>query len=150
MTQNKIIPSILQLNKLITLTIDNYFINYETLKMHSHFYEYEQLQIQIHSLREQLIKGFSWYCGSTIEQEKKRHLSKAADLENKDPFKQQYNLLQQAIVQNNTICNGIVANYDYKNIFLEIKTVCDAQLNLLQPLLNRNTTTEKAKKLVLA
>jgi len=72
MNQSNVIPCIVSLNKIMALTIDNYFINYEMLKKSTRFYDYEQLQIRIHSLREQLIHGFSWYCGSSIEVEEKK------------------------------------------------------------------------------
>lgn len=150
MSQNEIIPCILKLNKIITLTIDNYFINYEILKKNDIFYEYEKLQIKLHSLREQLIEGFSWYCGSTIETQKQKHALNDNEIENKNPFKHQTHLLEKAIVQNKTICKGIIANYDYKNIFTEIKHTCESQLKLINPTMGEITNIKTKRVAVLA
>lgn len=130
MNQTAVIPCIISLNKLLALTIDNYFINYEALKRTPFFYDYEKLQIKIHMLREQLISGFSWYCGSTIENETKRIEEDLLDPENTNPFRQQYNLLNLALEQNQTICKGLVANQEYKQLFRDIKDTCEKQLNL--------------------
>jgi len=140
MNQSKVIPCIVSLSKLIALTIDNYFINYETLKKSTRFYEYEQLQIKIHSLREQLINGFPWYCGSSMEIEEKKLNTDFFNSEKKNPFKQEHKLLKLALKQNQTICKGIVANKDYKQLFTEIENACKAQLKITDEVLEKAKT----------
>jgi len=88
-------------------------------------------------LKEKLINGFSWYCGSTLDNEEKKMNGDWLQPENKDPFRQQYNLLTLALEQNQTICSGLVANYDYKQLFIEIKDTCEAQLQLTKNILQK-------------
>jgi len=152
MNQNNIIPCIVSLNKLLALTIDNYFINYETLKKSIYFYEYEQLQIKVHTLKEQLIEGFSWYCGSTIENEEKKIKGDLFDPENANPFRQQYNLLTLALEKTQNICSGLVAKHEYKVLFTEIKNTCEEQLllisNIIQKTSKKNTESHFIPKYV--
>jgi len=131
MNQNTVIPYIVSLNKLLSLTIDNYFINYEILRKSIHFYEYEKMQIKIHSLRENLNEGFSWYCGSTISCEEKKITEKINLAESSNPFKQQNNLLTLILEKNHKICSEIVANFKYKQIFIDLNETCSAQLYIV-------------------
>jgi len=63
--------------------------------------------------------------------------------ESKNPIKQEHKLLKLALEQNQIICNGIVANHGYKQLFTEIKKACEAQLKITTEILQKTKTKYK-------
>lgn len=145
MSQNIIIPYIVNLNKLIVLTIDNY----NDIKSTDHWNKNEEFQIKINALRQKLIKGFPWYCGSTIEKEEKKAANTLLEFETQNPLKLQQYLLVSAIDHSKTICEGLVANYNYQEIFTEIKNTFEVQLKFSKQALKttESITIKRTKEL---
>lgn len=129
MSNRDTISCIIKLSKLIKVLTESEFGKHQNFSYKIFSIDFKTLQSQLKLQNKKLKDGFPWYCGESILVLENSSKDYYIFNEPKN-WNEHKSLVRKALNLSQIISDHIVANYSYQDIFKEMNTLLNKQINL--------------------